>query len=194
MSLFAIPEGLIEDLHTVAARFWWGSKEGERKLHWWSWEKMCQPKSLGGMGFRDMRIFNQALLAKQVWRLLVRPESLVCRILKAKYFKHGSILDARRGFDPSFTWRSLWNAKSLLMDGLRWRVGDGRNIKVWEDAWVPGSEGTRFLAPNIEANPEMLVEELIDRENGGWKASLLNDLFTSEEVKAIMSIPLSRAG
>jgi hypothetical protein len=43
-------------------------------------------KAQGGLGFRDLVIFNKALLAKQCWRLLKNPDSLVARILQAKYF------------------------------------------------------------------------------------------------------------
>jgi hypothetical protein len=42
-------------------------------------------KKQGGMGFRDLREFNKALLVKQVWRLLKNPNSLVAIIYKAKY-------------------------------------------------------------------------------------------------------------
>ncbi|KAK9688730.1 hypothetical protein RND81_09G007000 [Saponaria officinalis] len=178
MSLFPIPEG--------------GSSESQRKIHWWRWEKLCKPKACGGMGFRDMRVFNQALLAKQVWRLLVNPESLVGRVLKARYFKHGSILDARRGYDPSFAWRSLWGAKSLLLDGLQWQVGNGESIRVWEDAWLPGVRGRKVPRPNIEADPSMRVASLIDAETGTWREEEIRALFTEDEANRVYEIPLSK--
>jgi hypothetical protein len=38
---------------------------------------MCTYKKLGGMGFRNLRAFNEAFLAKQGWRLITDPSSLV---------------------------------------------------------------------------------------------------------------------
>ena len=55
------------------------------------------------MGFRDVGAFNQALLAKQCWRILSKPSSLVAMIFKAKYFPKGDFLDAYIGHNPSYT-------------------------------------------------------------------------------------------
>ncbi|XP_021729758.1 uncharacterized protein LOC110696712 [Chenopodium quinoa] len=88
------------------------------------------PKSMGGMGFRDLRVFNQALLAKQGWRLYNNTNSLLYGVLKARYYKKSDFINAARGHDPSYSWRSIWGVKALLIDGLKWRVGNGSSIKV----------------------------------------------------------------
>lgn len=60
MGCFKLPRGLCEHIDSSIRKFWWGAKEGKRKTAWVSWKDMCQPKYLGGMGFRQMEIFNLA--------------------------------------------------------------------------------------------------------------------------------------
>ncbi|XP_021725132.1 uncharacterized protein LOC110692446 [Chenopodium quinoa] len=134
-----IPETLIDEIHALLARFWWGSTETTRKMHWHNWDSLGKPKSMGSLGFRDLKVFNQALLAKQMWTLYNNPNPLLHAILKARYFKNSSILEAYRGHDPSYSWRSLWGSKALLLDDLSWRVGNRRDIRVWLDSWIPGN-------------------------------------------------------
>ena len=69
---------------------------------------MCSPKHEGGMGFRDRVLFKKALLAKQGWRLIMKqPESLVARLMRAKYYPHSSFIQAEERSDNSFVWRVL---------------------------------------------------------------------------------------
>jgi hypothetical protein len=93
MSVFKLPLSLCDDLTRLIRNFWWGSENGKRKTHWIGWPKLMRTKSQGGLGFRDMRIYNQALLARQAWRLIACPGSLCARVLKARYYPNGNLID-----------------------------------------------------------------------------------------------------
>jgi hypothetical protein len=60
-----------------------------------------KPKFLGDLGFRDIEIFNLALLARQGWRILQNPEMLSTRILKAVYFSETDFMHAEVGSHSS---------------------------------------------------------------------------------------------
>jgi hypothetical protein len=80
-------------MDSLMRSFWWGSKDGKRRTCWVAWEDMTMPKYMGGLGFRDMELFNLALLARQAWRILQDPGALSARILKAVYFAEGEFLE-----------------------------------------------------------------------------------------------------
>jgi hypothetical protein len=118
MSVFQLPKSLCSQIHSLMNRFWWGSNPNAKGVHWMNWSRLGLSKQRGGLGFRDLEAFNLALLAKQGWRLLQQPHSLLAQVLKGKYFPKDSFLHAKIRVNPSFTWRSLINAKSLLEKGL----------------------------------------------------------------------------
>lgn len=100
-------------MESMMCKFWWCSQEDKRKIHWVNWEKLCWPKMAGGMGFHDLETFNLAKLAKQGWEIIKNPESLVARLLKARYFPYGSFMDTNQGVNPSYTWRSLMEGRDF---------------------------------------------------------------------------------
>ena len=61
------------------------------------WKKVGLPKTRGGLGFKGFHCLNKALLAKQIWHLRKNPDSLIARIIKAKYHPNDSVLKAILG-------------------------------------------------------------------------------------------------
>lgn len=134
MGIFKLPESVCEDLNKLTRNFWWGADSSRQRTHWKSWDSLTKPKQCGGMGFREIRLFNQALLARQAWRLLEFLDSLCARVLKAKYYPNGTLVDTTFGGTASPSWKGVEHGLELLK--LVWRIGNGKSVHIWRDPWI----------------------------------------------------------
>ncbi|GAU21787.1 hypothetical protein TSUD_329120, partial [Trifolium subterraneum] len=128
LSYYKMPVGCCKDIDSLLAKFWWGSNEEKRKIHWMSWERLSKAKLDGGMGFRGMEDFNKALLGKHCWRLVTGESSLLEKIMKSRYYPRGIFLCAKEGYQPSYAWRSILSARDIVTKGGVWKIGNGRKV------------------------------------------------------------------
>lgn len=54
-------------------------------------------KGIRRTGFKDLRNFNPAMLRKQGWRLMEKPDSLCAHVLKGRYYHEGGFLKGHAG-------------------------------------------------------------------------------------------------
>ena len=165
MSCFDLTKTFCSELNTLLGKFWWSQQDKQNPMHWLSWDKLIQPKAMGGLGFRDMYSFNIAMLSRQGWRLIQNPNSLCARILKARYYSNTSVLEAVEHDGISYAWRSILHGINLVKHGYIWRIGDGALVKIWDDPWLPRAWSRRVITPR---GPSLLtrVEELISPITG----------------------------
>lgn len=193
MSCFLLTKKVCKSLSSCMAKFWWNSSIDKRSLHWISWQKLATPKSQGGMGFRDLHLFNLALLGKHGWRFLMNPNSLCARVMKRRYFPETDFMQATVPRAASATWRAIVAGRAALEAGLIKRVGDGTTISVWQDRWIPS---TTSMVPMLRPpnTAVQLVSDLIDPENWTWKRELVRDTFILPDAEAILNIPIRNGG
>ncbi|KAL0355668.1 UNVERIFIED_CONTAM: LINE-1 retrotransposable element O protein [Sesamum radiatum] len=192
MGCFRLPFSLINEIQSMIADYLWHRRD-ERKIHWIAWRKLCTQKKCGGLGFRDLKAFNAAMLAKQFWRILTEPERLLSRV-KARYFPNSSILEAKPGYNPSFTWRSILASKEIIKAGARWSVGSGREINIWTDPWIPRSYCFKAITQPNSLHELRTVDSLIDPVSKEWNRNLVLATFHPSDSEAILGIPLSKLG
>nr|XP_027091826.1 uncharacterized protein LOC113712542 [Coffea arabica] len=85
----------------------------------------------------------------------MRPDLLMSRTMKARYFSGKFVWEiGQKGID-SWCRKSLLIARGMLEEGMRIRVGDGDQIKVWEDRWLPNNKDGRIRS---KRNPESKIQ------------------------------------
>lgn len=141
------------------------------------------------MSFRCLRDFNIALLGKQAWRLSCYPDKLVSRIFKARYYPTSTFLTATLGSNPSYIWRSVMKAQSLIKNGISCRIGDGREVDILNTHWLPSISDPYVHTVN-EALNNQKVFSLLKTGERAWDEDLVCDQFNSKDAEIILSIRL----
>ncbi|KAL5827834.1 hypothetical protein ACOSQ3_019686 [Xanthoceras sorbifolium] len=127
MSFFQLLLSPFLELASIISQFWWSSSTSQKKLVGCLGRLCLSLKECGGLGFRDLSLFNQSLFAKQAWSLLAVPNLLFTTIIKGKYYHSNDFLQAGLGSSPSHVGCGILWGRDLLLKGLRWRMGDGNS-------------------------------------------------------------------
>ena len=135
---------------------------------WVAWVRLTAPKALGDLGIRDIQAFNKALLAKQAWRIVTKPECLLSRVLRDKYYSKAPFLQMDTPKAASHGWRGILVGRDLLVTNLSKAIGDGESTLVWKDPWLSMDEPLRPVGPMQEIHQDLCIADLLCRRTTEW--------------------------
>eukprot|EP01018_Ginkgo_biloba_P033943 Gb_40904 [translate_table: standard] len=185
-----MPASIRSKIEKIQKTFLWASSEGKKRLPLMAWEKFCLEKKVGGIGLRNLKDMNKALIGKLGWKLVTMESSVWTRILRAKYLgSPQEFLSQNPLPQGSMFWNNLQLYRDLLSKGTKWKIGNGQNVDFWNDAWleeVPlnnhpllsniktlipkGSKVSQFISPNengrtwtqlVFQNPSLVEKEAL---------------------------------
>lgn len=82
----------------------------------------------------------------------------------------------------------------MLKAGTRWRIGDGRKVSVWHDAWLREEDSFEIQTPVLAYCEDMKVQDLMIPGCREWDVELISEYFNDRDARAIVSIPLREDG
>lgn len=84
MSFFPVPKGVLKKHDYFQSHFYWQSDEN-KKYGLSKWNILYQPKDQGVLGIMDLKLKNNALLRKWLFKLLIA-KGMWQQLLTNKYF------------------------------------------------------------------------------------------------------------
>jgi hypothetical protein len=102
---------------------------------------ICRPKDQGGLGVEVLELKNKCLLSKWLFKLL-NGKGVWQQLLHNKYLHSKSLSQVNVRPDDSPFWKGLMRVKKEFFERGAFILGDGANIRFWEDKWL----GDRPLA------------------------------------------------
>ncbi|WMV58807.1 hypothetical protein MTR67_052192 [Solanum verrucosum] len=180
---------MVKKLEKMRRKFLWqGNKEGKGYCLV-KWDTVLLSKKDGGLGIRNIRLQNESLLLKWLWRCINEDKALWKEVIVSKYGEASpwctKIVTDTYGVG---VWRTIRNLWQLMEDNICLKVGNGAKTKFWRDRWfdqTPLKEAFPDLFL-ICVNPEVTIQECWSTQ--GWDISFrrrLNDW----EIERVALIP-----
>jgi hypothetical protein len=69
-----------------------------------------------------------------------------------------------------------------------WGMGNGANVRVWKDKWLPPPYSTPIYSPHQRLDVDAKVGALMDPATGEWNIPLIQETFTVEDAGCILSL------
>lgn len=160
MSLFPIPGKVYKQLDKIRRTFLWEGWSKDHKFHLVKWPKVTLPKTLGGLGIKDLALHNKCLLMKWHWRYNQEEVGFWKKVIQAKHgFSSHWCTNTTRSSHGIGLWKGIRNLWEEFSQNTSLQVGDGAHIRFWRDKWL----GTTFLKdayPSlfmIASNPDSTI-------------------------------------
>lgn len=145
---------------------------------------------MGGLGLREAKNHNVALMSKLGWKLLCKDNCLWVRVLESKYLKNVNFLSYSGKRSSSHIWRGVLKTRDVLRNCIKWGIGDGTEVRIWHDWWC----GEATLASQYQ-NWDSINMETVDNlmtDEGEWDVDSIKSHLPNEAIDSVLKVKLPR--
>jgi hypothetical protein len=114
------------------------------------WSKVCNPIKEGGLGIRNLLVFNCSLLGNWLWHYGLERDAWWRVVVDAKY---GSLWGGWCSFEPRGAfgvelWKNIRKGWDTFKGLTQFEVGDGTRVSFWHDLWC-GDLALKIAFPGL---------------------------------------------
>jgi hypothetical protein len=135
--VFILPKQIIRAIEQKFNRFLWNGKEVGSARAKVAWSAVCCPKKEGGLGLKNLEVWNQSSMLRHIWSIFARSGSLWVAWVQEYLLRGKSFWSIKIPQNCSWSWRKLLKLRNIAKAFIRFEVGDGTKIHMWLDSWHP---------------------------------------------------------
>nr|XP_043639208.1 uncharacterized protein LOC122610275 [Erigeron canadensis] len=172
-SVFILPARVTAEIEQMLRGFLWSQGSLEKGKAKVAWDVVSLPNQEGGLGIRNLDIYNVVLMVAHIWNLLALKESLWVKWIYIHRLRGRSFWEVPLRGNLSWSWRKLLQIRPIVRKQFWFMFGNGQNVSAWYDNWAECcplvNNVTHRMIRDTGYSLHTKVADIVD--NGLWKLS-----------------------
>lgn len=118
MSTTLIQKSILDKIQSKCIQFFW-RRANRKAICFVKWERLTIPKAQGGLGLRNIYMLNQAMVLKNIWKLVTSGDALWVQAMKAKYHPYTPFWFSNRTTNCTRLWSAMMQHREIMAANLK---------------------------------------------------------------------------
>ncbi|GJW13056.1 RNA-directed DNA polymerase, eukaryota, reverse transcriptase zinc-binding domain protein [Tanacetum coccineum] len=110
-----------------------------------SWNVVCKPKDQGGLGIKNLSVWNEVLMIKHLRNVAAKKDTLWVKWIIVEKIKGRSIWEVQSDCNSSVGWKNILSLRDKAREHIWWKIGNEKSVNVWHDRWCLVSPPSDFI-------------------------------------------------
>ncbi|XP_074283463.1 uncharacterized protein LOC141608011 [Silene latifolia] len=144
-SMFVLPKGIIKAIEATCRNFLWDNGTEYKRVPLVSWDRICSPKEEGGLGLRDLGVWNKAMVGRLVAWVAEKKDTIWVHWVQHNHVKGKEWMDYIPPASSSWVWRRICSLKQDIIHGFvdgKWVVQPDEYTPTGCYEWLKDSRPT----------------------------------------------------
>ncbi|GKA14013.1 hypothetical protein Tco_0693659, partial [Tanacetum coccineum] len=150
-------------------------------------DSICKPKEQGGLGLKDLGVWNEVLMTKRLWNVVVKKDTLWIKQIYKEKLKDKSIWEAECDSNCTMGWKNILSLRVKIRKHVRWKVGNGRSVNVWHENWCSVSPLSDYIDSrdiyNARLNNNCTINDIINEGRWNWPEEWKSDFVELNQIQ-----------
>lgn len=133
-----LPKSVLKKIQSVLSHFLWsGTYHGPCQFKV-AWSECCYQKSEGGLGFKDLFLWNKGAIMFQLWRIIKRVKSVWVDWVHSTILHRKAFWTMKLPSNCAWGLRKILNVRGEATTLITYKLGLNSQFFLWHDPWVRG--------------------------------------------------------